>query len=186
MTVTWSHTIDKNFCFSTTESYFYVNFKIKSKNEHDWTQKQFQYYKVLPTFYFAYFRQVWPLPSKTIQPNCKNFDAYLHAKIWNLTLTSFLRYCKDIPQTCYFEYLENAWSCSSFMIVSPYRKFWCPKCWNLWERLMFICMQENQLHFYFLFWDIAKTLQILYFVDFGNAWPFTSKIIVPDYNTPKL
>ena len=40
-----------------------------------------------------------------------------------------LRYCKD-TETCYFEYFENACSCSSVMIVSPWRKLWCPKCWN--------------------------------------------------------
>ena len=35
-----------------------------------------------------------------------------------------------ILQTCYFEYFENDWSCQSIMIVSLYRKFWSPKCWN--------------------------------------------------------
>ena len=33
-------------------------------------------------------------------------------------------------QTYYFEYLENAWSCPSIMLVLPCTKGWCPKCWN--------------------------------------------------------
>ena len=49
-----------------------------------------------------------------IQPTCRNFDIYLHGKIWTPSLTSFLRYCK-VLQTCYFEYFENTWSCPSII-----------------------------------------------------------------------
>ena len=49
-------------------------------------------------------------------------------KKWTSLLT-FLKYCKDLL-TFYFEYFENAWSCSSIIIVSPCRKLWSPNCWN--------------------------------------------------------
>ena len=36
--------------------------------------------KILLIFYFRYFGHAYPFPSKTIMPNCRNFDIFLHAK----------------------------------------------------------------------------------------------------------
>ena len=37
--------------------------------------------KIPSTSYFGYFGHFRPLPSKNIIPTCRNFDAYLHAKM---------------------------------------------------------------------------------------------------------
>ena len=70
-------------------------------NEHDWTPTKYQYVlhhnktkKQLEHFFPNMLQKcyrlpilekypcghVWPLPSKTIMPPCRNFDVYLHAK----------------------------------------------------------------------------------------------------------
>ena len=65
---------------------------------------------------------------------CKNITNFLFWILWICVTISifltFLKYCKDL-QTFYFEYFENASSCSSIIIVAPCSTLWYPKCWNL-------------------------------------------------------
>ena len=42
----------------------------------------------------------------------------------------FFWYIVKILTTYYFEYLENAWSSLSTIIVSPCKELWNPKYWN--------------------------------------------------------
>ena len=41
-----------------------------------------------------------------IMPTSRNFDVYLHAKKSTSSLTSFLRYCKDITNSLFWELWE--------------------------------------------------------------------------------
>ena len=50
--------------------------------------------KISSTSYFGYFGHIWLLPSKKIVPTCRNFDAYLHAKM--NSIPNFSKYIKDI------------------------------------------------------------------------------------------
>ena len=127
--------------------------------------------KVLKTYYFGYFGDVWPLPSKTIIPTW-----YLSAcKKWSPCLIFFGDIVK-ILQTYYFAYFENALSCPSMMIVSPCTKLNVQSVEiNLKEILMFICKQNINYISNFFVWDIVKTLQTFYFGNFGNTSKSPSK-----------
>ena len=41
--------------------------------------------KISSTSYFGYFGHIQPLPSKKIILTCRNFDAYVHAKMNSIT-----------------------------------------------------------------------------------------------------
>ena len=81
-------------------------------------------------------------------------------------------------QTCYFAPWEclvipiNNDSITLYEILMP--KVFKSTCWKLW--CLSTCKKStSSLTF---FGDIVKTLQTCYFGNFGNAWPFPSKIIV--------
>ena len=85
------------------------------------------------------------------------FDVYLHAKKSTLSLTSFLRYCKDIAN------FGHVWPHTPKMIVSIWRNIWC-----------FSASKISTSSFLF-----SRILQTCYFGYFGQAWLHTSKMILP-------
>ena len=120
---------------------------------------------------------VWPLPSKTIMPPCRNFNVYLHGKSeLHPRLLFFFWDIVKIFETCYVEYFKNVWSSPSIMIVLPCRKLWCPKCWNhLVGKRSCLSACKKSTSSQFLLWDNITTLQTCYLGNFGNAWPSPSK-----------
>ena len=100
-------------------------------------------------------------------------------KKWAPSLTSFLRYCKDIANLL----LWVIWEC----LIMPtsndsitLKETLMLKNWNqLVENFDVSLHAKNQLPLQLLFWDIVKTWQTYYFGNFGNAWRSPSKIIVP-------
>ena len=71
------------------------------KMEHKNTATLFA--KILPTFCFGYFGHIWPLPSKTMIPACRNFMQKMDS-----LPNFFFRDIVKILQIYYFEYFENA------------------------------------------------------------------------------
>ena len=96
----------------------------------------------------------------------ENCDAHLQKKPTS-PLTSSLKYCKDFANLLFWV----IWA--SMAISNKINGI------NLWDCLMFICMQKNQLHPSFHFWDIAKILQTFYFGYFVHAWLRPVKTILP-------
>ena len=65
---------------------------------------------------------------------CRNFDVYLHAKKLTSSLTSFLRYCKDIANLLFWK----LWECLTMpmkIIVSVCSKL---SCLSAWKKIKFI------------------------------------------------
>ena len=54
-----------------------------------------------------------------VYQHAENFDVYQYEKKSTSSLTSFLRYCKDIA-CCYFEYFRHAWLHPSNMTVPTF------------------------------------------------------------------
>ena len=91
--------------------------------------KPYQYFSddiaiILTTSYFRYLGHIWPLPSKTIMPTCRNFDVYLHGKN-QLHLKLLFWDIVNPLQTCYFWNFGNASPSPSKIIMSISRKLSC-------------------------------------------------------------
>ena len=116
-----------------------------------------KYYQIL---IHGYFIHVWPLPSKTIMPTCRNFDVIYMQKMNSIPVLFFSDIAK-ISQTCYTEYFQNAWSSPSIMIVSPCRKLWClsacKKSTSSLTYLLRYCKDITNL----LLWELWECLTIL-------------------------
>ena len=96
----------------------------------------------------------------------------LWCSLWcSPSLTSLLRYCKDIAEVPLWVF----WECLIIPINNDSITLWKTFEINLQETLVFICMQKTQLHLYRFFWNIVKTLQTSNFGNFGNAWPSHQK-----------
>ena len=94
------------------------------------------FFKTLQTCYCEYFENAWSCPSIIVSscrkfwcPKCWNqlvvkFDTYLHEKKSTSSLTSFLRYCKNIANLLFLK----IWDCLTIPIkitVSICSKFSC-------------------------------------------------------------
>ena len=71
----------------------------------------------------------------------------------------FLRYCKEISQTCYFGYFGHEWQCPAKLIVSTYRKTWfwsaCKKSSSYLPSFLWFCKDIANLLFWVLWACLA-------------------------------
>ena len=88
----------------------------------------------------------------------EKFDVYLHAKN-QLSIPSFLRYCKDIANLFWVH-----WTCLAIATRGCYI-----------ENFDVYIHAKYQIFPSPLSWNIAKVLQTCYFGYFGNAWEHAPK-----------
>ena len=109
--------------------------------------------KILQTCYFEHFENAWSCPSIMILLLCrKRWCLKRWNQLWCLSackkstssLTSCLRYCKDIA---HFLFLE-LWECLTIPIKTAVLICRKPSC--------FCACKKNQLHHSLSSWDIAK------------------------------
>ena len=86
-----------------------------------------KYYQIL---IHGYFIHVWPLPSKTIMPTCRNFDVIYMQKMNSIPVFFFFRYCKNIANLLHWVLSE--------CLIKPINN----DSITLQETLMLICMQK--------------------------------------------
>ena len=85
---------------------------------------------------------------KVLKLTCRKLWCLSTCKKSTLSLTSFLRYCKDL-QTCYFVYFEHVWVCTTKAILPTCKNF------PLYQK------PKNQLHPPTFSGNIAKICKLL-------------------------
>ena len=97
----------------------------------------------------------------------------------NFILTSFSRYCKSFANLLLWVLCECL-IMSTKILVSPYRKFGCPKCWNqLW--CLFACKSTSSLPSFFRY---CKDIAYLLFSEFWERLTIPIKTIVLIWRKP--
>ena len=150
-----SHSAQQNcVCFERIyqrSPFEYKVFVLHRRNKINIFLKILQKYYRLPTLGIlnmsGYFYQ--NNNAKKLQKLDRNFDVYLHAKKSTSSLTSFMRYYKEIANLLFWKF----WECLSIRIKKH--------CINLKETFMLICMQKvNFIPHFFL--DIFQTNRTCY------------------------